>query len=292
MRMGRRGNLPASLCMFLCLGLLFLMAGWPTGAGAQQPAAVVASVTGRVEALPKGQAAWQPVQLGMRVVEEDQMRAFPGGNAELRLPDGSTLVVAENSRFVVSRLDYGPRNEMRAAIFHLAAGKLRGIVAKAAVALVQARQSIFAITTPTAVAAVRGTTVYAVFDPTTNETTILVTDGVAFVRDFCTGQIAQVQAGQLTTQLLTTPCQPATTPVPATRAQVTQVTSAAQAATPGTAAVLNAPTVFVVPADQVLVQIQNLPPAPPAAAAPPTVIVTPILTPPSVSEATPFQPQQ
>jgi hypothetical protein len=270
---------------------LVIVAGWPAGAEAQQPAAVVASVTGRVEVLPKGQTAWQPVQVGMRVVEEDQMRAFPGGNAELRLPDGSTLVVAENSRFVVTKLDYGPRNEMRAAIFHLAAGKLRGIVAKAALALVQARQSIFAITTPTAVAAVRGTTVYAVFDPTTNETVVLVTDGVAFIRDFCTGQLVEVLAGQATTLSLTTPCQPATAPARATPAQVAQITAAAQAATPGTAAVLNAPTVTVVPADAVLVTVQFLPPTTAAEAATPVIVVTPILTPPSVSEATPFQPQ-
>jgi hypothetical protein len=134
----------------------------------------------------------------MRLIEADQMRAFAGGNAELRLPDGSTVFVAENTRFVVTKLDFGPQNERRAAIFHLAAGKLRGIIAHAAVALVQARQSIFSFTTPTAVAAVRGTTVYAVFDPTTNETTILVTDGVAFIWDFCTGQLVEVRAGEIT----------------------------------------------------------------------------------------------
>jgi hypothetical protein len=177
---------------------LVILAGWPALAGAQQAAAVVASATGRVEVLPHGQTAWQPAQVGMRLIEADQMRAFAGGNAELRLPDGSTVFVAENTRFVVTKLDFGPQNERRAAIFHLAAGKLRGIIAHAAVALVQARQSIFSFTTPTAVAAVRGTTVYAVFDPTTNETTILVTDGVAFIWDFCTGQLVEVRAGEIT----------------------------------------------------------------------------------------------
>jgi hypothetical protein len=288
MRRAHKGKLPVGLPVIFSLALLVCVAGLPAAAVAQLASAVVSSVTGRVEALPKGQTAWQPVRLGGRISEGDDVRAFAGGNAELRLPDGSTVFVAENTRFVVTKLDFGPQNERRAAIFHLAVGKLRGIIAHAAVALVQARQSIFSITTPTAVAAVRGTTVYAVFDPTTNETTILVTDGVAFVWDFCTGQIAQVQAGQLTTQLLTTPCQPATPPVPATPAQVAQITSAAQPATPGTAAVLNAPTVFVVPADQVLVQIQNLPP-PTAAGAPPTILVTPPLSPPIDREATPFR---
>ncbi len=198
MRIGHREKRPVSLCMLSLLGLVLLLAGWPTIAGAQQAAAVVASVTGRVEVLPHGQTAWQPARAGMRVVEGDDVRAFAGANAELRLPDGSTLLVAENTRFVVSKLDFGPQEERRSAIFHLAAGKLRGLVAHAAVALVQARQSIFSFTTPTAVAAVRGTTVYAVFDPTTNETTILVTDGVAFVWDFCTGRLVEVRAGEIT----------------------------------------------------------------------------------------------
>ncbi len=290
MRTEGKGNLPVSLCVIFCLGLLLVVAGWPAGAGAQQAAAVVSAVTGRVEVLPAGQTAWQPARVGMRVVEGDDVRAFPGGNAELRLPDGSTVFVSENTRFVVTKLDFGPRNERRAAIFHLAAGKLRGIIAQAAMALVQARQSVFAITTPTAVAAVRGTTVYAVFDPTTNEATYLVTEGLALIWDFCTSQIAQVPAGQLITQLLTTPCQPATPPAPATPTQVARITAAAQPATPGTAAVLNAPKVFVVPGDAVLVQFQNLPSPDSAAAAVPTVIVNPLLSPPIDREATPFQP--
>ncbi len=198
MRTRARMKVSFGVSMLFGLSLVLTVAGWPTPAGAQQAAAVFSAVTGRVEVLPTGQTAWQPARLGMRVVEGDEVRAFPAGNAELRLPDGSSLFVSENTRFVVTKLDFGPQNERRAAIFHLAVGKLRGIIAKAAVALVQARQSVFAINSPTAVAAVRGTTVYAVFDPDTNETTYLVTDGLAFIWDFCTGKLVEVRAGELT----------------------------------------------------------------------------------------------
>lgn len=281
MKTGRM--LPVGLGVLLAVGVMLVLAAWPSPAGAQQASAVVSAVTGRVEVLPKGQTAWQPARLGMRVFEGDDVRAFPGGNAELRLPDTSTVFVAENSRFVVTRLDFDPRNQMRAAFFHLAVGKIRGIVARAAVALVQARQSNFAISTPTAVAAVRGTTIYASFNPTTNETTFFVADGVAIIRDMATGQTVTVTAGQVVTQRAG---QPISAPAPATPAQRAQITAAANPATPGTAAVLGAATVVVVPADVVLVQIL----APEAPEAAPAIIVTPA-PPPLVreTEASPFQ---
>jgi len=254
--------------MILMLVGVLLAAGWPATAGAQQtPVAVFATVNGQVEFQVKGQTAWQPARLGSRVAEGDQVRAFPGANAELRLPDGSTLFVAENSRFVVTKLDYGPRNERRQALFHLAVGKIRAIVAQAAAALVSARQSNFGITTPTAVAAVRGTTVYASFDPTTNTTTYLVTDGTAIIRDLTTGRTVTLTAGQVTTVIRGQAPAP---PQQATSAQVSQITAAAQPAAAGTPTVLNAPTVVTVPADQAIVTVTST-----TAEAPPTMVVAP-----------------
>lgn len=282
MKTRHRVKAPVGLFVLLAMGLVLAAAAWPTTAGAQQSAAVLSAVTGRVEVLPPGQTAWQPARLGMRVFEEYDIRAYPAANAELRLPDGSTVFVAENTRFVVTKLDFTPRNQMRAAFFHLAVGKLRGIVAKAAVALVAARQSNFAISTPTAVAAVRGTTVYAVFDAATNTTTILVTDGIAIIRDITTGQLVTVQAGQVVTAVQGQAISAPTTPTPA---QAAAIQSAAQAANQAGNTVMGASTVATVKADVVLVQI--LPAAAPAAA--PTIIVTPA-PPPLVREASPSKP--
>jgi hypothetical protein len=125
------------------------------------------------------------------------------------------------------------------------------------------------------VAAVRGTTLYASFDPVTNQTTFFVADGVAIIRDLATGQTITLTRGQIITQ---TPGQPMPAPAPATPAQQGQITAAAQPAPPGAAVVLNAPTVVVVPADVVLVQVT--PPTAPAAA--PTIMVTPA-PPPTVA---------
>jgi hypothetical protein len=137
-----------------------LSAGAVVPAGAQLiPATTrIVRVAGPVEIrLGGGTAPWVPATVGARLGEQDEIRALAGANAELSLPDGSTLILAENSRFIVSRLRVDPQSQGRSAIFHLATGKLRAIVNQAAVRLVQLRQSTFAISTPAAVAAVRGT---------------------------------------------------------------------------------------------------------------------------------------
>jgi hypothetical protein len=193
------------------------------------------------------------------------------------------VFVAENSRIAVTRLDFDAKNQMRSAFFHLAAGKVRGVVARAPAPPVQTRQSSFAITTPAAVAAVRGTTVYASFDSATNQTTFYVADGVATIRDLATGESVTLTAGQVLTQ---TPSQPLPKPATATPEQQAQITAAANPAAPGSATVLSAATVVVVPAD--VVQVQIVPP--PAAGAPPAILVTPV-PPPRVRErdASPFK---
>jgi hypothetical protein len=153
--------------------LLLLLA--PTGALAQAPAtAVVIAVTGRVEILRAGQTAWAPAAVGARLAQKDEIRAFGGGASTIQIPDGSTLFLAENSRLVVTQL-LVDRQQTRNAIFHVVVGKVRAAVAQAAVTLVRARQSNFSITTPTAVAASRGThyvVVYNLAQQTTSEATI------------------------------------------------------------------------------------------------------------------------
>jgi len=246
---------------FLTVAVLLVLAGAPSLAESQQPSGILSGLTGRVEVLPKGQTAWQLARLGMRVFEGDQVRAFAGANAELRLPDGSTVFVAENTRFVVTKLDYTPQNQMRSAFFHLAVGKIRGVVARAAVALVQARQGNFAVSTPTAVAAVRGTTIYAVFDPVTRQTTFMVADGTAIIRDVVTGQMVTVTAPPGQPMIVTqTAGQPFTQPVPASPTLQAAMASATQAIDPGAAGVLTQPTVAVVSGDTITRWVGPLPP--------------------------------
>ena len=267
---------PAFIVAFaICLAFIASMA-W-----AQAPAAVISSMTGQVDVMAKGETAWVPARVGMQVFEGANVRAMNGANAELRLPDGSTLAVAENTRFVVTKLDFDNQNRMKSSFFHLAAGKLRGVVAKAAVTLIQTQQqSNFAITTPTAVAAVRGTTLYASFNPATNQTTFLVTDGIAIIRDMA-GNTITLRPGQITTISTTAPPTP---PANATPAQVNQMSAAANPAEPGVVTVLTAPTVVSVPAETVIVQMATAPTAP---AGTPAVVVSPAPPPPTTRPYSP-----
>ena len=106
----------------------------------------------RVEILRAGQTAWAPAVVGSRLALKDEIRAFGGGSATMQIPDGSTLFLAENSRLVVTELQVA-QQQTRNAVFHLVVGKVRAAVAQAAITLVRTRQSNFAITTPSAVAA-------------------------------------------------------------------------------------------------------------------------------------------
>jgi hypothetical protein len=128
------------------------------------PSAELKRVVGRVEVLAKGQTQWIPAVVGARLGAGDDIRAYAGATAELTLPDTSTVVVAENSRLLLTKMDYDPQSQSRLILLHLAVGKVRATVAQAAITLARIRQSNFAISTPTAVAAARGTILWVFTD--------------------------------------------------------------------------------------------------------------------------------
>src|SRR5215471_19437878 len=163
--LGRRTVNRSQWVLAIALGALMALA-LPHPASAQRPAssAELTRVVGRVEVLRKGQTQWGPAVVGARLVEGDDIRAFSGASAELLLPDKSTVVLAENSRLLITKLEYDPQNQTRLVLLHLAVGKVRAAIAQASVALVRLRQSNFAISTPTAVAAARGTIVWVFTD--------------------------------------------------------------------------------------------------------------------------------
>jgi hypothetical protein len=153
------------LAIVCVVGGLLLLA-MPASGVAQQSAlsAELKRVVGRVEVLAKGQTQWIPAVVGARLAEGDDIRAYAGASAELALPDSSTVVVAENSRLLLTKMEYDPQSQSRLMLLHLVVGKVRATVAQAAVTLARVRQSNFAISTPTAVAAARGTILWVFTD--------------------------------------------------------------------------------------------------------------------------------
>jgi hypothetical protein len=124
-------------------------------------------MTKPVEVMRRGQTTWAAASTGMRLGDGDQIRALAGGSAELGLPDRSTIFVAENTRFAVTRLEHDPQTGARTSAFHLVVGKVRAEVTRASVQLVRARQSNFTISTPLGVAGVRGTRMIVSYAPPT-----------------------------------------------------------------------------------------------------------------------------
>ena len=139
----------------------------PTLAQQAPPSAELKRVIGRVEVLRKGQTQWIPAVIGGRLMEGDDIRAFSGAQVELALPDTSTVQLAENSRLLLTKLEYDQQNQTRIVLLHLVVGKVRAAIAQTAIALVRTRQSNFGISTPTAVAAARGTIVWMAYDGVT-----------------------------------------------------------------------------------------------------------------------------
>ena len=138
-------------------GLLLLGSAVDVQAQLITATAQIRAVTGQVEIQRKGESQWIPAVVGAKLAEGDNVRAHAGASAILDLPEGSTLFVAENSRVVVNKLAVDAQSNAREILFHLVVGKVRALVSKASITLVRARKSNFAISTPTAVAAARGT---------------------------------------------------------------------------------------------------------------------------------------
>jgi len=99
------------------------------------PSAELKRVVGRVEILAKGQTQWIPAVVGARLAAGDDIRAYSGASAELTLPDTSTVVLTENSRLLMSKMEYDSQGQGRLMLLHLVVGKVRATVAQAAVSL-------------------------------------------------------------------------------------------------------------------------------------------------------------
>jgi hypothetical protein len=165
---GRRTDGSLRLVAAIALGALIPLAlANPALAQQAPPSAELKRVIGRVEILRKGQTQWIPAVIGARLMEGDDIRAFSGAQVELALPDTSTVQLAENSRLLLTKLEYDQQNQTRIVLLHLVVGKVRAAIAQTAIALVRTRQSNFGISTPTAVAAARGTIVWMSYDGVT-----------------------------------------------------------------------------------------------------------------------------
>lgn len=189
----------------LGLHVLLVVTG-PAQAQVGTAIAEIVRITGRVEILRKGETQWTLAVVGARLAERDEIRALSGASAELKLPVNDTIFLAENSRFVVTRLQVDPRDQTRnTTILHLVVGRVRAVISQAAITLIRVRQSNFAISTPTAVAAARGTIMVVTTHRATNQIAFLQGHGICIAFAFLTTQVS-IPADNYASQTASGPC--------------------------------------------------------------------------------------
>lgn len=139
----------------LLLALLLLL---PSGLWAQV-ALKVSSMTGSVQWRAVSSQSFRPLAAAQPVQVGDEVRTGPDAQLILEVPDGSYMVVSENSKLVVE--DFWSGN-LR-SLMNLMVGKVRFYVQR-----LGGRPNPYRVTTPTALIAVRGTT----FEVTVDEAQI------------------------------------------------------------------------------------------------------------------------
>src|SRR5438128_5263988 len=125
-----------------------------------QAALRISSVTGLVEWRPISDKLFKPVAATQIVQVGDEVRTGPDTQLILEVPDGSYMVVSENSKLIVE--DFWSGN-LR-SLMNLMVGKVRFYVQRFG-----GRPNPYRVTTPTALIAVRGTT----FDVSMDESQVV-----------------------------------------------------------------------------------------------------------------------
>ena len=119
--------------------------------------AKITFMKGKVEVQRKGSQVMMPAVMKMTVYPGDKISTGDGAEAELKLSDGSVLKLKDGGELEIEKMEKQkkPLNTIRA--FKLFKGKILGAIRK-----LSSRESKFTVSTPTAVAGIRGT-VFGVF---------------------------------------------------------------------------------------------------------------------------------
>ena len=124
----------------------------------------------------------QALRIGGPIYQGDQLHSTAGCGAKLRFTDGSTLAIGENTVMTVHT--YAQQGGNRTAIFEMIGGIFRAIVSPLA------GDAVFAVRTPTAVAAVRSTDWMLSAKPDLTE--VFVGEGAVAVRSLNPAITAEV----------------------------------------------------------------------------------------------------
>jgi len=138
-------------------GLQLLWLAAPSAAAFKPVEAQVTFLKGKAEVLKTGTVVWAPAALKMRLGSGDRVSCQDSSEVEIKLDDGSFLKLRDRSLVEIERMEKQKKPFTAVTSIKAFSGKLLGCIRKLA-----SKESKFSISTPTAVAGVRGT-VFAVF---------------------------------------------------------------------------------------------------------------------------------
>ena len=111
--------------------------------------AAISGSQGRVEVLKRGTTDWNAAAPGAMLDADDHVRTTAGGWSELRLPDGSALLIAENSQVSITKLEYEAETRQRNLGFHVMVGKVTIRVARLSEGAMPSSRSTVLVSSPT-----------------------------------------------------------------------------------------------------------------------------------------------
>jgi hypothetical protein len=159
--------------LVLVPGLLSL---WPCFLAQAQPLKSIGQVTaleGTVTVLRQGKFAPELLTLGKPVFQEDIIETDRASKVRVTLIDASVVSLAEQTRLELKQFSYDTRRGVRTGRLGIASGFFRAVLRAVST------PSAVEITTPTAVAAIRGTDLMG--EITSDTTAIVVLDGTVEV---------------------------------------------------------------------------------------------------------------
>jgi hypothetical protein len=163
------------LWLLLALVVQDLSAGLSAEAQQGERIGAVTILEGRATVRHGGGPTAQPLRVQSPIYQQDVIRSEAASKLQLTFVDDTVVNLGEKSTLEITRFVYSPQQQSVTSLLTIPAGVLRVIVKKLL------PQSAFEVTTPTAIAAVRGTDFMGEVSPDT--TSFVVLEGAVALFD-------------------------------------------------------------------------------------------------------------